>query len=69
VSCLKSLFIGMTAVVTELELSDCLMTYRYGPNFKHLDMKKLIKKEIMPPGTAINIRSFHLNNNFMVLVS
>jgi hypothetical protein len=23
-------------VITELELSDCLMTYRYGPNFKHL---------------------------------
>ncbi len=26
-------------VVTELELSDCLMTYLYGPNLKYLGMK------------------------------
>ncbi len=56
-------------MVTELELSDCLMTYLFDPNVKHLGMKKLIKKEKMPPGTAIKIRSFHSNKNFMVLVS
>ncbi len=31
-----------SAVVTELELSDCLVPYRYCPFFKYLGVKTLI---------------------------
>jgi hypothetical protein len=48
-----------SAVVTELELSNCLMPYRNSPCFKHLTLKTLKNKEKITPGTAINVRSIY----------